>query len=154
MESLWYIFDHVPNRMSSRHTKQSKTGPSAIPVFIDNRAALIVTNHPVTTQESRHIQLREYRVRDFQETGVARVFWCPSEFNASDTMTKLLKRNLFLIAKQLLGVGNQQLPNDIKTIEINFLPYDTVQDVMFLDADDQCYFADISQAIFDLIEYD
>ena len=76
-----------------------------IPLLVDNRAAIIVANHPVTTQESRHIALREFRIRDFQDQSVVRVYWCPSEANLSDNMTKLMSRENFIRLKKLIGVS-------------------------------------------------
>ena len=54
-----------------------KSAPS-IPLFIDNQACLSVTNHPNNSTKSRHIALREFRIRDYHELGIIRPYWCPT----------------------------------------------------------------------------
>ena len=39
----------------------------AIPIMIDNKAALSVANHPESSPRTRHICLREFRIRDMHE---------------------------------------------------------------------------------------
>jgi len=40
--------------------------------FVDNEAALSVANHPKTTPKSKFIDLREFRIRDYQQAGFVR----------------------------------------------------------------------------------
>ena len=56
-----------------------KSAPS-IPLFIDNQACLSVTNHPNNSTKSRHIALREFRIRDYHELGIIRPYWCPGNY--------------------------------------------------------------------------
>ena len=51
-----------------------KSAPS-IPLFIDNQACLSVTNHPNNSTKSRHIALREFRIRDYHELGMIRPYY-------------------------------------------------------------------------------
>ena len=71
-----------------------KSAPS-IPLFIDNQACLSVTNHPNISTKSRHIALREFRIRDYHELGMIRPYWCPGNYNVADFFSKLLERGLF-----------------------------------------------------------
>ena len=66
MESYPFLFD-------------VKSAPS-IPLFIDNQACLSVTNHPNNSTKSRHIALREFRIRDYHELGIIRPYWCPGNY--------------------------------------------------------------------------
>ena len=43
-----------------------------VPIFVDNEAALSVANHPKTTPKSKFIDLREFRIRDYQQAGFVR----------------------------------------------------------------------------------
>ena len=102
--------------------------------MVDNRAAIVVANHPVSTQQSRHINLREFRVREFQEQKVIRVYWCPSEANLSDGMTKLLPRESFIRLKKLIGVsvdGSSDLCKFMTNYSLH--AYDATPHIWYLD---------------------
>ncbi len=62
------------------------------PLFIDNQACLSVTNHPNNSTKSRHIALREFRIRDYHELGMIRPYWCPGNYNVADFFSKLLEK--------------------------------------------------------------
>ena len=63
------------------------------PLLIDNTAALSVSNHPKTTAKSKHLRLREFRIRDYageNQVQSVRCLWTPTRFNVADFFTKLL----------------------------------------------------------------
>ena len=64
------------------------------PLLIDNTAALSISNHPKTTAQSKHLRLREFRIRDYagenNQTQTVRCLWTPTKFNVADFFTKLL----------------------------------------------------------------
>ena len=66
-----------------------------VPLLIDNKAALSVANHPDNSARTRHIALREFRIRDFVEAGQVRPFWCPGSHNLADHFTKPLQKGIF-----------------------------------------------------------
>ena len=79
--------------------------PSPIPLFVDNLAALSVTNHPNSGAKSRHVALREFRIRDHHEANKVRPYWCPGPLNVADFFSKTLQKNLFNInLKRRLGM--------------------------------------------------
>ena len=45
-----------------------------IPIMIDNKAALSVANHPESSPRTRHICLREFRIRDMHEARQVRPY--------------------------------------------------------------------------------
>ena len=67
LESLPFLFGNID--------------PSPIPLFVDNLAALSVTNHPNSGAKSRHVALREFRIRDHHEANKIRPYWCPGPLN-------------------------------------------------------------------------
>ena len=60
-----------------------------IPLYVDNSAALAVSNHPKMTPQSKFIiNLREFRIRDYQQEGILRPLWIPTKLNVADGFTK------------------------------------------------------------------
>ena len=85
--------------------------PHPIPILIDNAAALSVANHPKHSPATRHICLREFRIRDAHEMGQVRPFYCPGTHNCADHFTKLLDTIIHSRLSRLLGMeGNLQDP--------------------------------------------
>jgi hypothetical protein len=76
-----------------------------IPMFVDNTAALSVSNHPSTTPKSKFVSLREFRIRDYIQDGIVSPLWIPGTLNISDGFTKLLGGNLFQQFTRLLGMS-------------------------------------------------
>ena len=83
-----------------------KSAPS-IPLFIDNQACLSVTNHPNNSTKSRHIALREFRIRDYHEHGIIRPYWCPGNYNVADFFSELLEKGLFTMHAYRFGMNFQ-----------------------------------------------
>ena len=72
---------------------EDPTHASTCPLLIDNTAALSVSNHPKTTAKSKHLRLREFRIRDYageNHVQSVRCLWTPTRFNVADFFTKLL----------------------------------------------------------------
>ena len=84
-----------------------KSAPS-IPLFIDNQACLSVTNHPNNSTKSRHIALREFRIRDYHELGMIRPYWCPGNYNVADFFSKLLEKGLFTMHAHRFGMNFEE----------------------------------------------
>ena len=83
-------------------------GPSkAIPLLLDNLAALSVANHPKHDPATRHICLREFRIRDAHEFGQVRPYFCPGAQNCADHFTKLLDTVVHSRLLRVLGMEGQ-----------------------------------------------
>ena len=67
-----------------------------VPLLVDNEPALSTANHPKITQQTKHIRLRELRIRDAIGDDNApphiRCLWCPTKFNVADHFAKLLPK--------------------------------------------------------------
>jgi len=86
----------------------------AVPILIDNRAALTVANHDESSPRTRHILLREFRIRDFHEAGQIRPFWCPGTHNVADMFTmftKLVGKTIFHRLAYLMGMRGENQPH-------------------------------------------
>ena len=77
----------------------------AIPLFVDNSAALAVSNHPKMTPQSKFISLREFRIRDYQQEGILRPLWIPTKLNVADGFTKSLGKTQYQQFAHLLGMS-------------------------------------------------
>ena len=85
-----------------------KQATNAVPILVDNEAALRVANHPSTTPKSKFVALRKFRIRDYQEEGICKPLWIPGTLNIADgfTQSKLLGANLFSQFTRLLGMSS------------------------------------------------
>ena len=98
---LVFLGDLIPQCRCETLIKSARS----IPLFIDNQACLSVTNHPNNSTKSRHIALREFRIRDYHELGMIRPYWCPGNYNVADFFSKLLEKGLFTMHAHRFGPG-------------------------------------------------
>ena len=90
----------------------------AIPIMIDNKAALSVANHPESSPRTRHICLREFRIRDMHEAKQVRPYWCPGTHNVADVFTKLVHKTLFHRYLDVMGMeGSNRLHSDYPSLQ-------------------------------------
>ncbi|CAI7841075.1 unnamed protein product, partial [Closterium sp. NIES-54] len=65
--------------------------PRSLPVlFADNRSAILLCGKPCLVGKAKHIQLRYFLLREFQQRGQAHVVCVVSEANTADIFTKAL----------------------------------------------------------------
>ena len=76
-----------------------------VPLLIDNQACLSVANHPDNSHRTRHIALREFRIRDYVANRQIRPYWCPGTHNLADHFTKALKSPLFQRLSSAMGMS-------------------------------------------------
>ena len=62
---------------------------------VDNEGAKDLTENWSVGGRTRHVDVREYFLRDMKEDGVIRVHWIPTNENSSDIFTKNLAGPLF-----------------------------------------------------------
>ena len=70
--------------------------------------AVLVPNHPNNSTKSRHIALREFRIRDYHELGMIRPYWCPGNYNVADFFSKLLEKGLFTMHAHRFGMNFEE----------------------------------------------
>ena len=84
--------------------------PLPVPLLIDNKACLSVANHPMSSPRTRHICVREFRIRDYAEGGKIRPYWTPGTHNVADHFTKPLAKTLFRRMLGPLGMADNRQP--------------------------------------------
>ena len=62
-----------------------------MPIFNDNRAAILLSRNPVLHKRSRHIHIRYHFVRDHCNNGHIELAYISTNENLADLMTKCLK---------------------------------------------------------------
>ena len=95
-----------------------------IAVLIDNVNALNASNHPTQTPASKHIKLREFRIREAIKDGMIRALWVPTPLNVADFFTKPMGPSFFLRFKGMLGFNHSVRETDTLPDESYFsIPY-------------------------------
>jgi hypothetical protein len=57
---------------------------------VDNKGAVDLVNNYSVGGRTRHVETRQYFLRQFKEENVIKVIWTPGELNSSDLYTKNL----------------------------------------------------------------
>jgi len=103
------------------------------PLLIDNINALNCANHPKQTPASKHVHLREFRIRQYAKDGVIRNLWVLTPLNAADLFTKPMGPTLFRKFKAILGVSGSSVDADFVLQECLFnYAYGTSLDLLRL----------------------
>ena len=74
------------------------------PVLGDNKSVEFAVNNPETSQRTRHIETRYFKIRDYVRNLYIRVRHIGTDFNVSDFFTKALARNKFQEYRNYLGM--------------------------------------------------
>jgi hypothetical protein len=59
---------------------------------VDNKGAVDLVNNYSVGRCTRHVETRQYFLRQLKEQNVVKVIWTPGELNSSDLYTKNLAR--------------------------------------------------------------
>ena len=77
-----------------------------VPLLVDNQSAVFSVNNPETSQRTRHIDVRYFKVRDYIKALAVRVRHITTNLNVADFFTKGLDRVLFTRYRDCLGMEN------------------------------------------------
>jgi len=77
-----------------------------INLFVDNKSAIDLANHPASHGRSKHIETKYHFIRDQVSKKKVEIAHCRSEMQLSDILTKALKREHFKELRRLIGVIN------------------------------------------------
>ena len=75
-----------------------------IEVFIDNQAAIAISNDPVCHGKTKHFNIKLYFLREMQQNGEVTLVYCKSEDQLADMFTKPLPVSKFEFLRQKVGV--------------------------------------------------
>ena len=87
--------------------KESQLSPT--PVLVDNKAVEFSVNNPETSQRTRHLDVRYFKVRDYIRDQSVRVRHIGTDVNVSDFFTKALPTYSFNRYREFLGMENHDL---------------------------------------------
>ncbi|KAA0058509.1 putative mitochondrial protein [Cucumis melo var. makuwa] len=76
----------------------------ATKVYCDNNSAIKLFKNSVLHGRSKHIDVKFHFLRDLTRDGVIELYYCKSEDQIDDIMTKPLKLTAFQKLRKLLGV--------------------------------------------------
>ena len=71
----------------------------------DNQSAIFTAGNPETTQRSKHLEIRWFRIRDYVQNGTLQVRHIPTGDNVADFFTKSLQGpdSFVRFRKELMG---------------------------------------------------
>jgi uncharacterized membrane protein YciS (DUF1049 family) len=82
------------------------------PIYVDNSAAVSITNNPVQHSKTKHIAIRHHFIRDCREKDIIVVSNIKTEFQCADLFTKAFDRNRFNFLLKLNGITKCVLEDD------------------------------------------
>ena len=94
--------------MSRVHTSHPHLAPT--PVAVDNKSVEFAVNNPETSQRTRHLDTRYFKVRDYIRDLDIRVRHIGTKFNPADFFTKALPRVDFERYRSYLGMEDHTPP--------------------------------------------
>ena len=77
-------------------------GVPCFPIFEDNQGAVQLSQNPVSTSNSKHIDVRHHFLRELVRQGSISVSHVPSEYQHADILTKALAFDVFAIHRRFL----------------------------------------------------
>ena len=118
----------------------NKSDVQPVPILCDNLAALSVAAHPRQTPMSKHIQLKHFRIHDYQIANQIKPLWIPSEINASDIFTKILQPHIYTRLRMLLSMNFAATANTRIITERTQLPeYSDTSLLIYEELEDRGY---------------
>ena len=80
------------------------------PLLVDNQSAVFSVNNPETSQRTRHLDVRYFKVRDYIKQQKVRVRHISTNLNVADFFTKASDSHLFSRYRDYLGMENHAPP--------------------------------------------
>ena len=77
---------------------------SPVPVVVDNKSVEFAVNNPETSQRTRHLETRYFKIRDYVRAMLIRVRHIGTDVNVSDFFTKALPIRAFQRYRDFLGM--------------------------------------------------
>jgi hypothetical protein len=77
-----------------------------IEVFEDNQGTIAMTENPIISDRSKHINVKYHFARDLVEDKTIKITYCPTQHNIADIFTKSLPRPQHQYLTGLLGLVN------------------------------------------------
>ena len=83
----------IGNAIATANTAAQNASAKLRPTWLlgDNQATIFTANNPETSQRSKHLEIRWFRVRDYVQNQTLRVRHIPTGGNVADFFTKSLQ---------------------------------------------------------------
>ncbi|TYK02265.1 Integrase, catalytic core [Cucumis melo var. makuwa] len=78
----------------------------SIAIYCDNSSVIKLSKNPVLHGRSKHMDVKFHFLRDLTKDGTIDVFYCKSEDQIANIMTKPLKLSMFQKFRKLMGVAH------------------------------------------------
>ncbi|PKI47658.1 hypothetical protein CRG98_031944 [Punica granatum] len=73
-------------------------------IFVDNQAALAISQNPVFHGKTKHFKLKFYYLREIQQSGEIKLVYCRTEDQMADLFTKSSHVGRFEHLRRMVGV--------------------------------------------------
>ena len=73
-------------------------------IFVDNQAAICISNNPVFHCRTKHFKIKLFFLREAQREGEVKLLYCRTEDQSADVLTKALPKSRFEALRNKLGV--------------------------------------------------
>ena len=73
-------------------------------VFVDNKAAIAISNNPVFHGKTKHFNIKLFFLREVQKEGSVSLKYCKTDLQLADIFTKALPRSKFEFLRKKLGI--------------------------------------------------
>ena len=90
----------------SAQPKDDTPALAPTPVLVDNKSVEFAVNNPETSQRTRHLETRYFKVRDYVRQHAIRVRHIRTDVNLADFFTKALEKTKFTQYRSYLGMEN------------------------------------------------
>ena len=90
----------------SAQPKDDTPALAPTPVLVDNKSVEFAVNNPETSQRTRHLETRYFKVRDYVRQHAIRVRHIRTDVNVADFFTKALEKTKFMQYRSYLGMEN------------------------------------------------
>jgi len=85
----------------------------ATPIFCDNQSAIVLCKENMTTQRSKHVDIRFHFSREAQERKLINVIYIPTEKNVADIFTKPLVKDKHIKCVKGLNLSYSEMNTDV-----------------------------------------
>ncbi|CAL5331407.1 unnamed protein product [Camellia sinensis] len=75
-------------------------------IFVDNQAAISISNNPVFHGKTKHFKIKLYFLREVQKEGEVLLLHCKTENQVADILTKALSKARFEFLREKLGMSS------------------------------------------------
>ena len=95
-------FDRHADEIPPTSTQDRVLAPTV--VAVDNKSVEFSVNNPETSQRTRHLDTRYFKIRDYIRDQFIRVRHVSTKYNPADFFTKALPRADFVRYREYLGM--------------------------------------------------